>query len=163
MPASFGGVPDSELPAGSVIMWAGLLADIPDGWVLCDGANGTMDLLGRFVNSPKTVDATPGAAGGEDSYTFSVSELPEHDHAGSAESTGAHSHEYWRASGTEPSSSDPKVDDSKSFDGTYPDDIDHRTFPEWDHKHTFSTGNTGGGNATENRPAYYELAFIQKL
>lgn len=36
-------------PPGGIIMWSGLEADIPKGWALCDGANGTPDLRGRFV------------------------------------------------------------------------------------------------------------------
>ena len=33
-----------EVPNDSVIIWGGLKADLPDGWLLCDGANGTLDL-----------------------------------------------------------------------------------------------------------------------
>lgn len=35
--------------SGIIMIWAGLIADIPDGWVLCDGDNGTPDLRIRFV------------------------------------------------------------------------------------------------------------------
>lgn len=34
---------------GMIILWSGSVATIPGGWVLCDGSNGTPDLLDRFV------------------------------------------------------------------------------------------------------------------
>lgn len=37
------------LPTGSILMWAGAIVDIPAGYVLCNGANGTPDLRDRFV------------------------------------------------------------------------------------------------------------------
>eukprot|EP01084_Bolivina_argentea_P067091 122273_1 len=37
------------LPDGIVIMWHGLIGDIPVGWSLCDGTNGTPDLRDKFV------------------------------------------------------------------------------------------------------------------
>lgn len=49
----------SGFPSGGIIMWSGSYEDIPDGWQLCDGTNGTPDLRGRFVL---------GAAVGPDSY-----------------------------------------------------------------------------------------------
>ena len=39
----------SGLPAGLIAMWHGLIANIPSGWLLCDGANGTPDLRGSFI------------------------------------------------------------------------------------------------------------------
>ena len=38
-----------ESMSGIISQWHGLLVDIPDGWVLCDGTNGTPDLSGRFI------------------------------------------------------------------------------------------------------------------
>ena len=33
------------VPAGGIIMWAGTIANIPTGWLICDGNNGTPNLL----------------------------------------------------------------------------------------------------------------------
>lgn len=38
-----------EFMIGSIVIWSGLLADIPAGWQICDGTNGTPDLTGKFV------------------------------------------------------------------------------------------------------------------
>jgi microcystin-dependent protein len=37
------------LPVGSIIMWFRPTGEIPNGWVLCNGNNGTPDLRGKFV------------------------------------------------------------------------------------------------------------------
>ena len=36
-------------PSGGIIMWAGSTSDVPTGWALCDGTNGTPNLLDRFI------------------------------------------------------------------------------------------------------------------
>lgn len=39
----------SSIPAKTIVSIAGTEDDVPDGWVICDGQNGTPDLRGRFV------------------------------------------------------------------------------------------------------------------
>lgn len=55
-----------SLPAGLIVMWGGLVANIPSGWVLCDGNNGTPNLTDRFV---KGTSGNPGATGGAATHT----------------------------------------------------------------------------------------------
>lgn len=45
------------IPAGVIAMWSGAIADIPAGWYLCDGNNGTPDLRDRFIVGAKQDDA----------------------------------------------------------------------------------------------------------
>lgn len=50
---------------GLIFLWYGAIEDIPDGWQLCDGTNGTPDLRNRFlVCSQSTVILPPGNTGG---------------------------------------------------------------------------------------------------
>jgi len=35
--------------SGCIILWSGAIVDIPSGWFLCNGNNGTPDLRNRFV------------------------------------------------------------------------------------------------------------------
>jgi hypothetical protein len=37
------------MPCGAIVLWCGAVGDIPPGYALCDGANGTPDLRDRFV------------------------------------------------------------------------------------------------------------------
>ena len=60
------------VPSGVILMWGGSADTIPRGWALCDGTNGTPDLLDRFVvasgrNYPQ------GSTGGAASATPDVS------------------------------------------------------------------------------------------
>lgn len=36
-------------PPGTIAFWYGLLADIPTGWHVCDGTNGTPNMLNSFM------------------------------------------------------------------------------------------------------------------
>lgn len=37
------------IPLGLITIWSGAIVNIPAGWVLCDGNNGTPDLRSRFI------------------------------------------------------------------------------------------------------------------
>lgn len=37
------------LPPGLILIWHSDIVNIPDGWALCDGNNGTPDLTDKFV------------------------------------------------------------------------------------------------------------------
>ena len=61
----------ANLKAETVVMFKGVIADIPTGWVICDGNNGTDNMLTRF---PKQVDSAvteAGTTGGATSKTTS--------------------------------------------------------------------------------------------
>lgn len=60
-----------ESLTGIIVMWHGFLADIPDGWAVCDGNNGTPDLEGRFVKSAE-YDATVNTIGGTANHSHPV-------------------------------------------------------------------------------------------
>ncbi len=59
------------VPRGLILLWYGAIANIPAGYVLCDGNNGTPDLRDKFVigaGGLYPVDATGG--NGEHNHTF---------------------------------------------------------------------------------------------
>jgi hypothetical protein len=73
-----------QFPSGMIMIWTKGLNNIPEGWALCDGNNGTPDLRGKFLlgvtptgNIPE-VFRTPGQGGG--SSKISVGQLPAHTH-----------------------------------------------------------------------------------
>jgi len=48
---------------GAIVLWSGAVVDIPDGWVFCDGNNGTPDLRDKFIVGAGSTYAV-GATGG---------------------------------------------------------------------------------------------------
>lgn len=84
------------LPAGTILIWSGVVADIPKGWQLCDGTNGTPDLRARFVMGGGG-SINVGTTGGNLNFTLSLTEsnLPAHTHSLSgltSDTAGSHSH-----------------------------------------------------------------------
>jgi microcystin-dependent protein len=74
-------------PSGGIIMWSGSVSNIPNGWTLCDGTDGTPDLQDRFVVGAGS-QYTVGETGGEEEHQLTVDEMPSHNHnANSTSST----------------------------------------------------------------------------
>lgn len=68
-PTSWGWADMPGVPSGLIAMWHGLIANIPSGWVVCDGNSGTPNLLAKFVEGVATAATNPGATGGATSKT----------------------------------------------------------------------------------------------
>lgn len=70
----------SSVPQGSIIPWYGSPGNIPNGFALCDGKNGTPDLRDRFLvgagNAYKLGDI-----GGENSVKLAATQIGNHYHA----------------------------------------------------------------------------------
>ena len=120
------------VPTGLICMWSG--SSVPTGWYLCDGQNGTPDLRNRFIVGAGS-SYSIGNTGGEASHTLTVNEIPSHNHGYS------------------------KINTANKDDNTGANMIS--TYNVYAAS-SGTTGNTGGGQAHENRPPYYALAFIMK-
>lgn len=62
---------------GIIVAWSGTIANVPDGWALCDGTNGTPNLADKFIKSTLTPGTEHDIGGG---YT--------HDHTVTTQSHG---------------------------------------------------------------------------
>jgi len=131
---------NAAIPSGVIMLWSGQIADIPNGWYLCDGNNGTPDLRNKFIVGAGN-SYSVGDTGGEDSHTLTTSELPAHNH-GFAKTLAERGDTYY--SGSEVGS------------GYASRGLMHTNAP------LTSTQSEGGGAAHENRPPYYALAYIMK-
>jgi len=76
-----------RIPNGIITMWSGDITNVPDGWTLCDGTDGTPDLRNRFIAGAGD-EYTVGQTGGEKEHQLTESEMP------------SHSHQYRKASAT---------------------------------------------------------------
>lgn len=87
----------NSFPAGGIIMWSGTVANVPSGWYLCDGNNGTPNLVDRFIVGSATDSGAThdiGDTGGANSLTLAEGNIPSHTHSFSAttSSDGSHNH-----------------------------------------------------------------------
>jgi len=71
-----------SLPIGTIILWE--TPDIPEGWNICDGNNGTPNLINRFIYGASN-DGQIMASGGTSTHTHSTSIAAAggHNHTGS--------------------------------------------------------------------------------
>ncbi|MDJ0703456.1 MAG: hypothetical protein QNJ46_09270 [Leptolyngbyaceae cyanobacterium MO_188.B28] len=149
----------SPIPTGVIMMWFGAANNLPDGWALCNGQNGTPDLRDRFIVAAGSNAYEPGASGNPDSHTHAVN--PPNTNL-SINSAGAHTHKF------------PDAWYNRSFDGGGKTGIDVKsqnidtatTQSSGSHTHTgavnipqFNSGSSSG----LNRPKWYALCFIMKL
>lgn len=87
------------LPIGSIVWWYGAALDIPDGWNLCDGSNGTTDFRDKFIVGKGTnYDAIGNNYG---SLTKSITgSLTIATHSLTSDEVPLHEHEYLDGYGT---------------------------------------------------------------
>lgn len=133
-------------PIGTINMWHGKIANIDSGWFLCDGNNGTPDMTSRFIRGAGS-GQDAGSTGGSDTHTLTEAEMAQHNH-GINDPT--HTHSVGANAG---GSFTPGVDTGDFITGSV---------NPHGNSSGISLGNTGSGNSHENRPEYYELAFIQR-
>ena len=79
----------SAFVSGMIILWSGNTSNIPTGFVLCDGNNGTPNLTDRFVVGAGSAYGV-GATGGSSSVTLSIANLPSHNHSFSGSTSHSH-------------------------------------------------------------------------
>ena len=77
---NIGGTNYYLVPKGAIIIWSGSVNNIPSGWVLCDGTNGTPNLTDRFVLGAGS-NYSVGSTGGEKEHTLTIEEMPGHSHS----------------------------------------------------------------------------------
>lgn len=61
-------------PVGSIIMFNG--ATIPDGWAICDGNNGTPNLIGRFIKAGNSTGEIPSNLNENNELILNQNNLP---------------------------------------------------------------------------------------
>ncbi len=152
---------DNRLPKGLISMWSG--AEIPEGWALCDGQEERPDLRGRFVvgfdkDNPEYNQTKK--TGGFNNITLNTSQIPAHSHTGETSQNGAHTHGFSHKASD---NTDGSAFSTFTMDGENKKTINFNTESSGNHKHSFTTTNTGGNQSHENRPPYYVLAYIIKL
>lgn len=133
----------ASLPSGLIAIWKGSTSAIPDGWVLCNGQNGTPDLRDKFVLGAGN-SYSVGNTGGEETHVLTVEEMPSHTHYASESSAS-----IWLGSRSGGKDS-IMADRSQLYQNEITLDV------------SISLGYSGGSSAHNNMPPYYALCYIMK-
>lgn len=143
------------IPSGIICLWSGSVDNIPDGWALCNGENGTEDLRDKFVvgaGRNYAVNATGGntsqnvnLSGNTGATTLTVNQMPSH----------AHSYNKSFSAASDKSTSTAAPGYSSSTDHT--SDTNY-TGGSGSHTHSLS-----GSATVSTLPPYYAKCYIQKL
>ena len=166
------------VPINGIIMYSGLQADIPANWAICDGNNGTPDLVNKFVVAAASfdvateewrtaVDGTSKEEGGEATKLLGTANLPSHTHTeGTLAVTGGdHNHGYRRL--VELTGNDDNGvpvgntgSAGSSHENATTDDSGNLTLTV-----SGNTGDQGGtmGEAFDILPPYYAIAYIMRV
>lgn len=142
---------ETNIPRGLICMWSG--SNVPQGWHLCDGQEGTPDLRNRFIVGAGS-NYNVGNTGGTDAVSLKVEELASHRHVTAFT-------EYSGGSGN--TSQNMQNANYITAVGSGGSVYMYGQKVAGDNDGTVITTNTGSGTPHENRPPYYALAFIMKL
>jgi hypothetical protein len=150
---------NSGIPTGGIMIWSGLLADVPSGWAVCDGTLGRPNLQNLFVIGTDVV-RTVHSGNTSNQVTITTANLPQHVHTGTTTEGGVeHTHTYIHA-GSYYQGSDQTTGvyaSGRTSDGkTVTTNLNN-------HNHTISTVSTGLGQPIVIIPPYYALFYIMKL
>ena len=127
------------IPVRGIILWSGASNEVPDGWKLCDGQNGTPDLRNRFVVGAGG-EYQVGETGGAKTVTLTVDQIPPHKHNSQVRTVG------YAAAFNNSKEAATHDDSSKNNGGK-----------------NIISDSTGGGQAHENRPPFYALCYIMRV
>lgn len=138
---------DDDLPVGVIALWRGSIAAIPDGWVLCDGNNGTPNMLGLYVKGAVTdIEGTGGSLSG-------------HTHTGATHSHTISSHTHTALFGE--ASHTPFDMDLSAATTVARENHLHTAASIQSATPTVGESSTGTLASTTTEPLYEEVAFIQ--
>lgn len=177
------GIESRTVPVGGIIMYGGEIADIPGGWQLCDGTNGTPDLRDKFVIGARQDDAgvaktnvtgTLTVSGGEKDavavthgHTATAGvQSANHTHGGTAAAAGSHSHTVSGAVnagglGYNTGSAAAVVSGVATSDAGSHSHTVTTGNQSTDHNHVITVAAAGESGTNKNLPPYYALAFIR--
>lgn len=145
------------IPSGCIVMWSGSIASIPSGWYLCNGANGTPNLIDRFIVGAGSSYGVSSTGGSKDSILVS------HTHSFSATTSTSGSHQHTETLGYLGVFGAGSSGASGNYGGAGYGARD-LTESAGSHNHTVSgsTDTQGASGTNANLPPYYALAYIMK-
>lgn len=154
----------TSVPQGTILPWYGKLDEIPNGFYLCDGKNGTPDLRNRFIvgagDAYKLTDI-----GGENEVTLEAPQVGSHYHYWGYEHPGNNSGSFIRQNGNTvlKASMLPVGAGYEGWNGSHYSDGFRSMTSYTSNTITSLAVATEAQKPHENRPPYYALYYIMKV
>lgn len=154
-------------PKGTILMFNGASSEIPEGWSICNGSNGTPNLIEKFIKAGTSSGVTGGNPNNE--VTLTVDNMPTHNHdlLGSAttDTDGGH---YHSTSANDGSSTSVTQGEGTSATVAASGSTSILSDYEGSHWHYVDlssayTSSEGGSQPFNIEPEYYSLIFIMKI
>jgi len=154
---------NNGVPRGCIMLWSGSIGSIPSGWYLCNGTNGTPNLIDRFIVSAGGTYPVGAVGGSTDAVVVNHSHIasftpptatstvndPGHTHATNAvriiPNGGGISGRGYGETGADVFPATTGITVSTSLSGGY-----------------VTVNATGSSGTNANMPPYYALAYIMK-
>jgi len=157
------GKAESNVPIGGIIQYSGALSKIPVSWALCNGRNGTPDLVHKFALGTDDQSQMGHTGGSADSVVVEHTHKTQpHKHTGTVNKAGAHKHKYsgWTTG----------YGGNVGYDrGSVVHLIDKDTTETGSHEHSLTIGDAtvtvdsaGVTGKNANLPPYVKLAYIMR-
>ena len=144
---------NKQIPVGTILAWYNRSDNVPEGWAICNGSNGTPDLRDRFLMGTAS-QGSVGSQGGENKVAVRTSG----GHAITSAQMPRHSHGVG-LNGTDSTTCTHGV---QRFANFFND-----SFGIGGKKQTDNTGESQAHNHSipghDNRPAYCMVVFIMKV
>ncbi len=138
-------------PEGTIVVWAGTIATIPNGWALCDGLDGRPDLLDQFVRGVNTAVTEAGATGGQTIITLITTQLPSHGHT-----TTEANHFHQNTRGNVATAGGGVLTGSGNLTSSIQTEPTSLSLGA-------NTSSAGSSNSHNNVPPFFEIAYIIKV
>ena len=146
-------------PIGMITLWHGPANQVPAGWALCDGQNGTPDLRGRFIVGAGTGDYPSGRTG-DGLMRLRVEHLPAHTHTATASREGLHQHSTtFDHRGFSVGGGGQGLTDNSGTDSTWAG----YTSTDGFHGHNIRIDLTGNNEPFEVIPRFHALHYIKRI
>ena len=160
-------VGNGTIPIGGIIMWSGTDANVPSNWALCNGSNGTPNLVDKFIVGRGSAYAANSTGGSADavivSHTHSTTESGHEHNYAFASRDGSTIGNNYAGSGISNVTDQGNISELEQSGGPDGDRLAAYTADTESVSTGLSIDAQGVSGTNANLPPYYAIAYIMRI
>ena len=160
-------VGNGTIPIGGIIMWSGTDANVPSNWALCNGSNGTPNLVDKFIVGRGSAYAANSTGGSADavivSHTHSTTESGHEHNYAFASRDGSTIGNNFSGSGISNVTDQGNISELEQSGGPDGDRLAAYTADTESVSTGLSVDAQGVSGTNANLPPYYAIAYIMRI